>query len=299
MADYLTPDRGESAINQWAYDAVDLALRLANICTLVCLRHERRTSIIRLSDPFVTRRRPFMNRLGLGLTALLLIGLLASAQNNKETPGGDASAVRSTVTNYIEAYYTGNAARMEQTLHPHYLKHKIHGDIPVREETGADLVQAARSGEGAHLAQAERKEQITVDSWLRRGSRALVGSVPVERIVIVHVAEHELLQVRRVGGKHSRLSFHDFMIDHKVAVRDLLIDPGIIELHKLQDLVLIVHDELVDPMRLSQTHADVGVTLVGFAGKPFYVRSWSRVDKARRHLHAGRGLLNMHLGKFV
>jgi hypothetical protein len=102
-----------------------------------------------------------MNRLALGLSVLLFFGLSANAQN-KETPADDASAVRSTVTNYIEAYYTGNAARMEKTLHPHYLKHKIHGNIPVREQTGADLVQAARSGEGTHLTQAERREQIIV-----------------------------------------------------------------------------------------------------------------------------------------
>lgn len=102
-----------------------------------------------------------MNRPALGLSVLLFFGLSTNAQN-KETPGDDASAVRSTVTNYIEAYYTGNAARMEQTLHSHYLKHKIHGNIPVREQTGADLVQAARSGEGTHLTQAERTQQITV-----------------------------------------------------------------------------------------------------------------------------------------
>lgn len=70
--------------------------------------------------------------------------------------------MRSTVRNYIEAYYTGNATQMEQTMHPHYLKHKIHGNIPVREQTGADLVQAARTGEGTHLREAERREQITV-----------------------------------------------------------------------------------------------------------------------------------------
>jgi len=102
-----------------------------------------------------------MNRLALGLSVLLFFGSSANAQN-AETPGDDASAVRSTVTNYIEAYYTGNAALMEKTLHPHYLKHKIHADIPVREQTGSDLVQAARSGEGTHLTQAERAEQITV-----------------------------------------------------------------------------------------------------------------------------------------
>lgn len=102
-----------------------------------------------------------MNRLALGLSALLFFSPSTHAQNNANR-GDDASAVRSTVTNYIEAYYTGNAARMEQTLHPHYLKQKIHGNIPVREQTGAELVQAARSGEGTHLAQAERSEQITV-----------------------------------------------------------------------------------------------------------------------------------------
>ena len=102
-----------------------------------------------------------MNRLAVGLSVVLFFALPTNAQN-KETPGDDASAVRSTVTNYIEAYYTGNADQMVQTLHSHYRKQKIHGNIPVREQTGADLVQAARSGEGTHLTQAERREQVTV-----------------------------------------------------------------------------------------------------------------------------------------
>jgi hypothetical protein len=62
-----------------------------------------------------------MNRLALGMSVLLLFRFAANAQN-AQTPGDDTSAVRSTVGNYIEAYYTGNASRMEQTLHPHYLK---------------------------------------------------------------------------------------------------------------------------------------------------------------------------------
>jgi hypothetical protein len=87
---------------------------------------------------------------------------VASYSQNKETSGDDASAVRSTVTNYIEAYYTGNASLMEQTLHPRYLKQKIHGNIPVREQTATDLVEAARRGDGTHLTQAQRTEQVTV-----------------------------------------------------------------------------------------------------------------------------------------
>jgi hypothetical protein len=103
-----------------------------------------------------------MKRLVVGFClSLFLFSILTTAQDNK-APGDEATAVRVTVTNYIEAYYTGDAPRMEQTLHPHYLKHKIHGDIPMREQTGQDLVQAVRTGEGTHLAQAQRTEQVTV-----------------------------------------------------------------------------------------------------------------------------------------
>jgi hypothetical protein len=104
-----------------------------------------------------------MHRLALGfsLTLFLFFNLSTNAQQNK-TSGDDASAVRLTVTNYIEAYYNGDAARMEQTLHPHYLKHKIHGDIPMREQTGPQLVENVRSGGGTHMAQAQRTEKVTV-----------------------------------------------------------------------------------------------------------------------------------------
>ena len=104
-----------------------------------------------------------MNRLALGfaLSLLLFFTLSINAQDNK-TSSDDASAVRATVTNYIEAYYIGDAARMEQTLHPHYLKHKIHGDVPMREQTGPQVVQAVRDGGGTHMPQAQRTEQVTV-----------------------------------------------------------------------------------------------------------------------------------------
>ena len=68
------------------------------------------------------------------LCLFLLLIIPTKAQDNQTST--DAAAVRTTVTNYIEAYYTGDAGRMEQTLHPHYLKHMIHGNIPMREKTG-------------------------------------------------------------------------------------------------------------------------------------------------------------------
>jgi hypothetical protein len=97
----------------------------------------------------------------LALSLVALLNLSTNAQTGKAGPD-DASAVRATVTNYIEAYYTGDARRMEQTLHPHYLKHMIHGDIPMREKTAAEMVNEVRTHGPADLSAANKTEQVSV-----------------------------------------------------------------------------------------------------------------------------------------
>ena len=102
-----------------------------------------------------------MTRLALALSLLsFFCNLTANAQDNGRSD--DASAVRNAVTNYIEAYFTGDAQRMEQTLHPHFLKHVIHAAIPMREMTGAEMMKAVR-GEGVPgLPAASKTEHVTV-----------------------------------------------------------------------------------------------------------------------------------------
>jgi ribosomal protein L21E len=73
--------------------------------------------------------------LGFGLSLLLLNLPVSTHAQDSKTVSDDSSAVRATVRDYIEAYYTGDAPRMEQTLDPHYLKQMIHGDIPIRQKT--------------------------------------------------------------------------------------------------------------------------------------------------------------------
>lgn len=102
-----------------------------------------------------------MNRLALTLSLLLLFSLSTQAQDSRSS-GDDASAVRATVTNYIQGYFTGDAQRMEQTLHPHYLKHVIHGDIPMREKTGADMMKDVRRDGPPNMPAASKTEQVTV-----------------------------------------------------------------------------------------------------------------------------------------
>jgi len=104
-----------------------------------------------------------MKRLALGVYLLLpLLNVPTNAQDNK-TALDDSSRVRTTVRDYLEAYYTGDAHRMEQTLHPHYLKHMIHGEIPMREITGSQMVRDVRSkGVPVDIPSAARTEQISV-----------------------------------------------------------------------------------------------------------------------------------------
>jgi hypothetical protein len=95
------------------------------------------------------------------LCLFLSFNLSTQAQTS-QTSNDDSSAVRATVTNYIEAYYTGDARRMEQTLHPHYLKHMIHRDIPMRDKTGPQMVEETRSHGIPDIPLAQRTEQVTV-----------------------------------------------------------------------------------------------------------------------------------------
>jgi len=123
--------------------------------------------------------------LGLGLCLLLpLVTISIHAQQNKATRD-DLSAVRATVRDYIEAYYTGDASRMEQTLHPHYLKHVIHGNIPMRTKTGWQMVQDVRSEGPTDLPQAERTEQISVLD--------ISGDIASAKLVALHWVDYMTL----------------------------------------------------------------------------------------------------------
>lgn len=93
--------------------------------------------------------------------SLILLFCAFNAPTNAATTD-DASLIRATVRNYIDGYYTGDANRMQNTLHPHYLKHMIHRDIPMRDFTGPQLIAMVRSAGTPNIAAAERKEDVTV-----------------------------------------------------------------------------------------------------------------------------------------
>jgi len=118
--------------------------------------------------------------LAIGLLTLLVFTLAAATQPQKPS---DETAIRSTVTDYIEGYYTADAARMERSLHPHYLKHTISGGdgkLKMTERTGLQMVQDVRGGEVTPLL--DRKEEIRVLD--------ITGDVASAKLVTAHWVDY-------------------------------------------------------------------------------------------------------------
>jgi hypothetical protein len=107
-----------------------------------------------------------MKRLAMGLALSTILFLLNfSTPTQAEKTSGDEPAIRATVTDYIEGYFNGDAARMEKSIHPHYLKHTIsgpEGQLKMTEKTGLQMVQDVRAKDGQRFPEADRKQQITV-----------------------------------------------------------------------------------------------------------------------------------------
>jgi hypothetical protein len=126
------------------------------------------------------------------LTCFLLFNPSANAQDSQAV-SHDYSAVRATVTNYIEAYYIGDARRMQQTLHPHYLKHMIHGDIPMREKTGAEMVLEVSKNGAVDSPASDRTEQVQVLD--------VAGNIASAKLITPHWTDYMTLSKTSDGWK--------------------------------------------------------------------------------------------------
>jgi hypothetical protein len=102
--------------------------------------------------------------LSFGVLTILLLNF-ADAATTEQQKSSNEEAVRATVADYIEGYYTGDANRMERSLHPHYLKHTISGSegkLKITDKTGLEMVREVRANGPSDLPVSERKEQISV-----------------------------------------------------------------------------------------------------------------------------------------
>lgn len=106
----------------------------------------------------------------LALLCALLAPCAAHAQSATREPpaatAADSAAIRRTALDYIEGWYTGDAARMRRALHPQLAKRAIENDEKGETwlgENGADaLIHQTQRGFGTDVPVAERRIAVQI-----------------------------------------------------------------------------------------------------------------------------------------
>ena len=98
------------------------------------------------------------------IASLFLLSAIAIAQNGT---ANDDEAIRKTALDYIEGWYSGDAARMERALHPELAKRMISTDPKTGRSQfnhmGAmTLVQRTREGIGKKIPQDRQLKEVTI-----------------------------------------------------------------------------------------------------------------------------------------
>jgi hypothetical protein len=100
------------------------------------------------------------------LLVLSLSVITAGAQSDRAPE--DKAAICATIADYIEGYYLCDAARMERSLHPHYLKHTIsgsRGELKVVEKRGPEMVKEVRSKKELTPVSPEKRDHYSRYRW--------------------------------------------------------------------------------------------------------------------------------------
>ena len=92
--------------------------------------------------------------------------IAAAAVPARAQTAADTAGIREAALNYIEGWYTGNAARMEQAVHPALVKRIVMTDstgAPFILEMGAtQLVRNVRMGGGTRTPAAQQRKDVRV-----------------------------------------------------------------------------------------------------------------------------------------
>ena len=94
------------------------------------------------------------------LLILMFVGTGAGADTR------DEDAIALAAFDYMEGWYTGNAARMERSLHPDLAKRSIavdkHGRARIEHMGAMKLVQLTRAGVGTRTPEDQRAREIII-----------------------------------------------------------------------------------------------------------------------------------------
>ena len=99
------------------------------------------------------------------LAMLLTLGI-ATPEAVRAQTAADSAAIRATALDYIEGFYTGDAARMERALHTDLKKRIVErkpGEPETLQEMSAEqLVQMTAGGGGKQMPDEQKRSDVTI-----------------------------------------------------------------------------------------------------------------------------------------
>ena len=122
---------------------------------------------------------------------LLIVMTIAPAVRVGEV--SDEEAIRQAALDYIEGWYAGDAARMEQGLHPELAKRVVYTDQEkdrsrLEQMSAMTLVQATRKGWGKNTPVEKQQKDVTILDIYE--NVASVKIVAADWIDYLHVAKY-------------------------------------------------------------------------------------------------------------
>jgi hypothetical protein len=128
--------------------------------------------------------------------SVLVVLVLATAVPVFAADTEEEAAIKATALDYLEGWYTGDAARMERALHPDLAKRIVRVDPNGKHDrvdgmSALTLVQYTRNGYGKKVPADERQADITVLDVF--GNAACVKAVARDWV--------DFLQMGKVNGE--------------------------------------------------------------------------------------------------
>ncbi len=101
------------------------------------------------------------------LTQALPVVLLAAATSLSAQSATDSAAIRATALDYVEGWYTGDAARMERALHPELAKRVVNtnpqnGRNSLGQQSAMTLVVGTRNGGGKTTPPEQMQKDVKI-----------------------------------------------------------------------------------------------------------------------------------------
>jgi hypothetical protein len=93
------------------------------------------------------------------------VGAVLWVQPAVAQTSADSAAIVETALDYIDGFYTSDAARMERALHPELAKRIVvtqGGESRLRDMTAEQLVQATSGGGAKQIPEEARREDVSI-----------------------------------------------------------------------------------------------------------------------------------------